>query len=251
MLKINNLSVKINNNLILEDFNLHIKQNEIHAIMGPNGVGKSTICKVILGDPSYQVTSGIMTFLDKDILALNPTERSRMGLYLINQNPMEIEGVSNASMLRTALSDIKGENIPIFAFNEELKAICEMLKLPEEFIHRGINEGMSGGERKKNELLHMWVLKPKLIILDEIDSGLDVDALKLVANSLKDYLNKYQASLLIITHHTQILKYIKPHYVHILKDKKIIKTGSYKLADEIEKNGFTNIYKEFTASENK
>lgn len=251
MLKIDNLSVKINNNLILSDFNLDINKNEIHAIMGPNGVGKSTICKVILGDPSFKVTNGNILFLGKNINKLSPTDRSRMGLYLINQNPIEIEGVSNASMLRTALSDIKGQNISIFEFNEELKAICKMLKLPEEFIHRGINEGMSGGERKKNELIHMWILKPKLIILDEIDSGLDVDSLKIVANSIKDYIKEYSASLLIITHHTQILKYIKPDYVHILKDKKIIQTGSYKLANEIEKNGFTNIYKEFTDSESK
>ena len=251
MLKIDNLSVTINNNLILSDFNLDISNNEIHAIMGPNGVGKSTICKVILGDTSYKVTNGNIIFLGENINKLSPTNRSRMGLYLINQNPIEIEGVSNASMLRTALSDIKGENISIFDFNEELKSICKMLKLPEEFIHRGINEGMSGGERKKNELLHMWILKPRLIILDEIDSGLDVDSLKIVANSIKDYIKKYNASLLIITHHTQILKYIKPDYVHILKDKKIIKTGSYKLANEIEKNGFTNIYKEFTDSESK
>ncbi len=250
MLKINDLTVEINNNIILSSFNLDIASNEIHAIMGPNGVGKSTICKVILGDSSYKVTKGHISFLNKDIIKLNPTERSRMGLYLINQNPIEIEGVSNASMLRTALSDIRGENIPIFEFNEELKSICQMLKLPESFIHRGINEGMSGGERKKNELLHMWVLKPRLIILDEIDSGLDVDALKVVTSSIKEYLKKYKASLLIITHHSQILKYIKPDYVHILKDKKIIKTGSYKLANEIEKNGFTNIYKEFTISEN-
>lgn len=251
MLKITNLSVKINNATILEDFNLSINQNEIHAIMGPNGAGKSTICKVILGDETYKINDGKIMFLGKEINKLNPTERSRMGLYLINQNPIEIEGVSNASMLRTALADITGKIVPLFEFNEELKNICQSLHLPEEFIHRGINEGMSGGERKKNELLHLWILKPKLIILDEIDSGLDVDALKIVATSLKDYLKKYNASILIITHHNQILKYIKPNYVHILKDKKIIKTGSYKLAEQIEKDGFTDVYKEFTVSENK
>jgi len=251
MLEIKNLNVEINNQLILKSFNLNIKENEIHVIMGPNGVGKSTICKALLGDPTYQISSGKITFLNKDITKLNPTERSRMGLYLINQNPLEIEGVSNASMLRTALSDIKGEHVPIFTFNEELKAICKQLNLPESFIHRGINEGMSGGERKKNELLHMWILKPKLIILDEIDSGLDVDSLKIVANSIKEYLKMYQASLLIITHHNQILKYLKPNFVHVLKDGQIIKTGSYKLATQIERGGFTNIYKEFAKSENK
>lgn len=251
MLEVKTLDVKINNNLILKDFNLNIKKNEIHVIMGPNGVGKSTICKVLLGDPTYQVSGGKISFLNEDITKLSPAKRSRLGLYLISQNPIEIEGVSNASMLRTALSDIKGEHVPIFSFNEELKTICQKLCLPESFIHRGINEGMSGGERKKNELLHMWILKPKLIILDEIDSGLDVDSLKMVSYSIKEYLKQHEAALLIITHHNQILKYLKPNYVHILKDGKIIKTGSYKLATQIEKDGFTTIYKEFTKSENK
>ncbi len=248
MLNICNLSVKVDNNLILDKFNLQIKENEIHAIMGPNGVGKSTICKVIMGDSKYQVSEGAVTFNDIDITKESPTTRSRLGIFLLNQNPIEIEGVSNASMLRTALSDIKGEYIPIFAFNEELKNICKMLELPEDFIHRGINENMSGGEKKKNELLHMWVLKPKFIILDEVDSGLDIDSLKIVAKRVKEYVRKYKASLLIITHHKQLLKYLKPDYIHILKDKKIIKTGDATLANTIEKEGFGRISETFDMS---
>ena len=238
MLKIKNLKVKINNKVILNDFNLNIKPNEIHALMGPNGVGKSTICRVLIGDDTYKISQGEITFNNIDINKLNPTERARLGIFLVSQNPIEIEGVSNALMLRTALSEINNEYVKIFAFNEELKQVCKSLKVSDDFIHRGINEGMSGGERKKNELIHMWILKPKLIILDEIDSGLDVDSLKLVANNIKLYLEKYKASVMIITHHNQILKYLHPNYVHILEDGKIIKTGDFELANEIENKGF-------------
>ncbi len=238
MLKIKDLKVKINNKVILSDFNLNIKSHEIHAIMGPNGVGKSTICRVLIGDDTYKIVEGKITFNNIDINKLNPTERARLGIFLVSQNPIEIEGVSNALMLRTALSEINNEYVKIFAFNEELKQVCKSLKVGEEFIHRGINEGMSGGERKKNELIHMWILKPKLIILDEIDSGLDVDSLKLVSNNIKLYLEKYNAAVIIITHHDQILKYLRPQYVHILEDGKIIKTGDYHLASEIENKGF-------------
>lgn len=250
MLEIKDLSVKVSNKTILNNFNLKIKDNEIHCLMGQNGVGKSTICKVILGDENYKIKNGTINFFGKEINKLSITERARMGIYLINQTPIEIEGVSNALMLRTALSEITGEYVKIFEFNEELKRICKKLNIPEEFIHRGINEGMSGGERKKNELLHMWILKPKLILIDEIDSGLDIDSLKLVAKSIKEYLDTFKASLLIITHHEQILKYLKPNYVHILKDGQIVKTGDYKLASKIEKNGFINILKTNEVSEN-
>lgn len=238
MLEIKDLKIKVNNKIILDKFNLKIKAGEIHAIMGHNGVGKSTICKVLIGDSDYKIADGVINYNKVNINKLNPTERARMGIYLINQNPIAIEGVSNAMMLRTALSEKLNDYVKIFDFNEELKKMCEKLKIPVNFIHRNINEGMSGGERKKMELLHMWILKPKFIILDEIDSGLDVDSLKIVAKSIKEYLEEYQASLLIITHHDQILKSLKPDYVHVLNNKKIVKTGDITLAHEIELNGF-------------
>lgn len=238
MLEIKDLTVTVDGKTILNNFNLTINNEEVHAIMGHNGVGKSTICKVLIGDNNYKIKSGSITFNKTPINKLDPTTRARMGIYLINQNPIEIEGVSNAMMLRTALSEKTNEYVKIFEFNEELKKLCKELKIPEEFIHRNINEGMSGGERKKMELLHLWILKPKFIILDEIDSGLDIDSLKIVSSSIKSYLKKYQASLLIITHHEQILTSIKPDYVHILNDGKIMLTGDNTLAHKIEINGF-------------
>lgn len=241
MLKIENLTVQANNKEILKDFNLEIKDNEIHAIMGPNGIGKSTICKTIMGDPNYIVTKGTITYNDIDLLKLNTTQRARQGIYLINQNPIEIPGVSNAEMLRMNLNERNQENISIFDFNQKLLEICQKLDIPKTWIHRGINEGASGGERKKNEMMHLWMLNPSFIILDELDSGLDVDSLKTVTNSLKEYLQQYKASILFITHHESLIQLLNPNYIHIMKDGKIIKTGDISLAKEIESNGYKNI----------
>lgn len=241
MLEIKDLTVKVLDKIILDKFNLKIETNEIHTIMGVNGAGKSTICKVILGDPNYEVISGSITFNNENILELDTTLRARMGIYLINQSPIEIEGVTNSEMLRTALGEKTGKQVDIFEFNKKVMEACEILKLDKSFIHRGINEGMSGGERKKCELLHLFILEPTFIMLDELDSGLDVDSLKVVSNALKKYLETHDAALLIITHHNSILEYLKPNYVHFLTDGSIKKTGTYKLAKEIEKNGFSNI----------
>lgn len=241
MLKIENLSVQINDKQILNNFNLEITENEIHAIMGPNGIGKSTICKTIMGDPNYIVTSGKITYNNLDLLKLNTTQRARQGIYMISQNPIEIPGVSNAEMLRMNLNERHNENISIFDFNQKMMEICKKLDMPKEWIHRGINEGASGGERKKNELLHLWMLEPSLIILDEIDSGLDVDSLKLVTNNLNEYVKKYNASILLISHHEPLINMLNTDYIHIMKDGKIIKTGDKTLANEIESNGYKNI----------
>lgn len=241
MLKIENLTVQANNKEILKDFNLEIKDNEIHAIMGPNGIGKSTICKTIMGDPNYIVTKGTITYNDIDLLKLNTTQRARQGIYLISQNPIEIPGVSNAEMLRMNLNERNQENISIFDFNQKLLEICQKLDIPKTWIHRGINEGASGGERKKNEMMHLWMLNPSFIILDELDSGLDVDSLKIVTNSLKEYLQQHNASILFITHHESLVQLLNPNYIHIMKDGKIIKTGDISLAKEIESNGYKNI----------
>lgn len=243
MLSIKNLTVSVENKTILKNFNLEINTNEIHTLMGINGSGKSTICKVLMGDPQYKVDEGSIFYKDVDLLKMNTTERARNGIFLVNQNPIEIEGVKNSEMLRMALEAKTDKNIDIFSFSKLMNSICEKIKVDKSFIHRGINENMSGGERKKNELMHLWVLEPDLILLDEIDSGVDVDNLNTITESLKDYFDTHSCSFLIITHHTNILKKLVPNYVHILENGKIVKTGDYTLAENIENNGFTGTNK--------
>ncbi len=238
MLSIKNLTVKINDKTILHDFNLDINDGEIVTLMGPNGVGKSTICKVIMGDPTYEVINGSIFYNNIDLLSLSTDERSRQGIFLLAQNPIELEGITNAEVLRSALECKTGEHVNIFDFNKKITHICEKLNIPVEFIHRGVNEGMSGGEKKKNEILHLYVLEPKLILLDELDSGLDVDSLKSLSASLMDYKDE-TVSILIITHHTNILEYIKPDKVSILSGGSIVKEGDASLAREIETSGFS------------
>ena len=238
MLKINNLNVNVEDKEVIKDYNLEIGDGQIHALMGPNGIGKSSICKTILGDINYTVTSGTIELNGKNLLEMSTTDRAREGIFLLNQNPIAIEGVTNAEMLRSVVNEVSEKKVNVFEFNQELLSICKKLDIPSSFIHRDINDGMSGGERKKNELLHMWMLKPKVLLLDEIDSGLDVDALKLVANSILEYYETYKPSILIITHHADLLKYIKPEFVHIMKDHTIVKNGDYNLALETVKNGY-------------
>ena len=238
MLEIKDLTVSINGKIILDNFSLTINNGEIVTLMGPNGIGKSTICKVIMGDPNYTVESGTITYNGEDLLAMDVVTRSQKGIYLVSQNPIEIEGVSNADMLRTALECRTKEHTNFFEFNKKVTELCKRLNIPSSFIHRGVNEGMSGGEKKKNELLHLYILEPKFIILDELDSGLDVDSLKELTMSLNDYMNE-EVSILVITHHISILEYLKPDHVHILKNGQIVKSGDYELAKSIEKNGFS------------
>ena len=240
MLEIKDLTVIADNKEILKDFNLNIKDGEIHALMGPNGVGKSTICRSILKDPNYMIKKGSIKYNDEDLINKTTTDIARLGIMMITQSPIAIEGVTNGEMLRLALSEKNKEHIDIFSFQKEVKEICNKLNIPESFIHRSINDGMSGGERKKNELLHIWMLKPSFLILDEVDSGLDVDALKEVSNSLKEYHEKTNASMLIISHNPKLLKTLKPDKVHILKNKNIIKTGNIDLINDIEIDGFKN-----------
>ena len=186
MLKIENLSVKINDNTILNDFNIDIKQGEIHGIMGQNGTGKSTICNTIIGKPAYEVVSGSIVFDSKDLLKLDITERARAGIYLINQMPLEVPGVTNAEMLRVAISERTGEVVNLFEFNKRLEEVCDMLKIPRDFIHRSINEGIVEEKERKRTSSFMDA-EPKFIILDELDSGLDLDSIKIVVESIKDY----------------------------------------------------------------
>ena len=207
--------------------------------MGPNGVGKSTLTKVIMNDPNYEVISGDIIYNKESILPLTTDERARKGIFLAMQNPLEIDGVTNADFLRTAVSSKDGKNVNLYSFIKKIDKAKDSLKMPDEMVHRSINKGFSGGEKKKNEILQMLMLEPSFIMLDEIDSGVDVDALKVVGDNINDYKKEHpSSSYLIITHYTHLLKYVKPDFVHVLKEGKIVKTGSYDLAREIENNGF-------------
>lgn len=229
-----------NNKEILKNFSLSIKPREIHVIMGPNGTGKSTLSKVIMGSKDYIVTDGDILIDDSSILNLNTTERSRKGIFLAMQSPISIDGVTNSEFLRTALSSKLEKNVGIYEFIQLMEKAMSDLKMNSNMMHRSINQDFSGGERKKNEILQMKVLKPNLLILDELDSGLDVDSLKIVCDNINDYLKgNPNTSILMITHYTRILDYIKPDYVHVMKDGTIVKTGDFNLAKEIEENGFS------------
>ena len=243
MFKIDKLNVKIKDTdkKILKDFSLTIDKGEIHAIMGPNGVGKSTLSKAIMHHPDYVIESGSITYNEKTLNDLTTDAIARNGIYLLMQDPSIIDGVSNSEALRTALKE-RGSDTNLYSFITKMKKELDSLNLPKDAMHRSINKGLSGGERKKNEVLGLKVLTPSFIILDELDSGLDVDSLKVVANNINDYLKENKdTSVLIITHYSRVLDLIKPDYVHEMKDGKIIKTGDITLAKQIEKTGFTGV----------
>ena len=251
MFKIDNLNVKIKDNdkKILKDFSLTIDKGEIHAIMGPNGVGKSTLSKAIMHHPDYVINDGSITYNGKTLNNLTTDEIARSGIYLLMQDPSIIDGVSNSEALRTALKE-RGSDTNLYSFITKMKKELDSLNLPKDAMHRSINKGLSGGERKKNEVLGLKVLTPSFIILDELDSGLDVDSLKVVANNINDYLKENKdTSVLIITHYSRVLDLIKPDFVHEMKDGKIVKTGDISLAKQIEKTGFTGV-NEVEPSEN-
>ncbi len=238
-LDIINLSVMVDNKLVLKDFNLSLDNGKIYVLMGPNGTGKSTLSRVIMGDSNYKVVSGDILFNGNSILDKSVDERSRMGIFLAMQYPMEIEGVSNQDFLRTAMSSKEGKQVGLYDFIMKCEKASEELKMDKNLIHRPLNVGFSGGEKKKNEVLQMKLLKPSLVILDELDSGLDVDSLKIVSSNIKDYIKENKdATLLIITHHQKVLEYIKPDYVKVLYNGKIVDSGDYKLSLEIEEKGY-------------
>ena len=242
MLKINNLAARVKNTDkdILKNFNLEIGDGEIHAIMGPNGTGKSTLSKTIMGHYNYEITKGTIEFNGTKLNDLEVYERARLGIFLCMQDPTIIDGVSNSEFLRTARGEITGEKVNLYSFIKDMEKSMEDVKLDSSMLHRSLNKGFSGGEKKKNEILQMKFLKPKLIILDELDSGLDVDSLRVVCKNINSYIkDNPDTSVLIITHYPRILQYIKPKYVHILKDGNIKMTGDVELASEIEKNGYS------------
>ena len=242
MLEIKNLNVEVNNKKILNDFNIEIKEGTIHAIMGPNGVGKSTLSRVIMGDKKYNILKGKILYNGKDITNMEVDERARLGIFMAMQNPISIDGVKNSEFLKTALSIVQDRNVSIYEFIKTMDKSTKDLKMDSNMLHRSINKGFSGGERKKNEILQMKVLQPSFIILDELDSGLDVDSLKVVCKNIREYLKEFpKTSVLIITHYPRILQYIKPDYVHAFVDGKIVKTSDISLAYEIENNGYTGL----------
>lgn len=240
-LKIENLTVSVNDKKILNSLNLTINSGETHAIMGPNGTGKSTLSKVIMGDDNYKIEDGKIYFDDKLINDLTVDERAKLGLFLGLQSPPSIDGVSNADFLRSACSNIFGKDFKLMQFIKDLNATTENLKMDKETIHRSVNLGFSGGERKKNEIIQMYMLKPNMVLLDEIDSGLDVDSLKLVGKKVEEYKKESNCGILLITHYQRLLNYIKPDFIHIMKNGTIVKTGSIELVKEIENSGYDNI----------
>lgn len=239
MLVIRDLDVCIDDKPILKKFSVTIKAGEVHAIMGPNGAGKSTLAKILAGHPSYEVTGGEIWFEGQNIIEMAPEERAKLGLFLSFQYPIEIPGLTNFQFLHSAYEACRGK-IPEKEFEVVLQKKMEQMNVKPEMKTRNLNEGFSGGEKKKNELLQMAVLEPKLTILDEIDSGLDIDAMKDVANGVKALLNKDRA-VLIVTHYQRLLDYIKPDFVHVVVDGQIVKTGGPELAHELEAQGY-NVY---------
>ena len=247
MLEIKNIHAKIGNKEILKGLSLNIKPGKIHVIMGPNGSGKSTLCNVLMGHPKYKVTKGSVKLDEKNLLNLKTHERSHAGLFLAFQQPTEIPGVTFGNFLRSSknaklkANDKNSTPIGPVDFIGTMKKATSLLKIDEKFIGRQVNKGFSGGEKKKAEIAQMAVLEPKYALLDEIDSGLDIDALKIVAKSIKNIHKKDKTGIILITHYQRILNYITPDHVHVIADGKIVKSGGPKLAQDLEKNGYDKL----------
>ena len=243
MLDIKDITVKTTDDkTILNDFSLSIGTGETHVIMGPNGAGKSTLSKVIMGNYKYKVVSGDILFCGKSIINLSTDERAKLGIFLTMQDPINIDGVKLSEFLKTAVRETTGKEVSLYEFINSVNDTADELSLPHDMLHRSLNKSFSGGEKKKSEVLQLKVLKPKFIILDELDSGLDVDSLKIVCNCINSYLKENKdTSVLIITHYPRILEYLKCDYVHILMNGKIEKSGDKSLAFDIEKLGYLSI----------
>ena len=247
MLKIKNIHAKIEDKSILNGIDLEIKAGEIHAIMGPNGSGKSTLASVITGKEEYEVTDGQILFENEDLEEVSPEERAHKGIFMSFQYPIEIPGITTTNFIKTAINETRkarGENdMPAKDMLKMLREKCDLLDIDQKFLSRSINDGFSGGEKKRNEIFQMAMLEPKLAILDETDSGLDIDALKIVANGVNK-LKSQDNAVVVITHYQRLLDYIVPDYVHVLFDGKIVKSGTKDLAHELEEKGYDWIKEE-------
>jgi Fe-S cluster assembly ATP-binding protein len=243
--KIDDLKASIEGKEILKGINLEVKGGEVHAIMGPNGTGKSTLASALMGHPKYEVTGGAITLNGEDVLEMEVDERARAGMFLAMQYPAEIPGVTNADFLRSAINARRGEGneISLIKFIRQMEKAMASLDMNPEFMHRYLNEGFSGGEKKRNEILQMMMLEPSLVILDEIDSGLDIDALKVVAAAINS-MRSPDRSFLIITHYQRLLNYITPDFVHVIMQGRIVKSGGPELALKLEAEGYDWIKEE-------
>jgi Fe-S cluster assembly ATP-binding protein len=242
MLTINQLQVAVNGQPILKGIDLQINPGEVHAIMGPNGSGKSTLSKVLSGHPAYEVTAGNVRYLDQDLLALSPHERARAGLFMSFQYPVEIPGVTNINFLKASVNAVrKGQGkkpMDAIEFLSFIREKCKLLDMDESFLYRSINEGFSGGEKKRNEILQMAALEPRLAILDETDSGLDIDALRVISQGV-NAMRSPDRAIILVTHYQRLLDYIEPDYIHVLANGRIVKSGDKSLALELEDKGYS------------
>lgn len=247
MIKIKNLHANVDGNEILRGIDLEVKKGEVHAIMGPNGSGKSTLANVLAGHEAYEVTGGEIIFEGKELLEMAPEDRAREGVFLAFQYPVEIPGISNATFLKTALNEIRkyrgDEEISAKEFLQLVRKEMDKLGMDEKMLSRSVNAGFSGGEKKRNEVLQLAVLNPKLALLDETDSGLDIDALKIVSEGVNNFKNKDNA-VILVTHYQRLLNYIVPDFVHVLYKGRIIKSGGKELALELEEKGYDWLIKE-------
>ena len=251
MLKINDLKVRVEEKQILKGLNLSVNAGEVHAIMGPNGSGKSTLANVLAGRDGYEVTSGAIEYDGRDLFELSPEERAREGVFLAFQYPVEIPGVNNIYLLKAALNAIRVHQgkgpLDAVEFLQAVREKMNLVKMDESLLNRSVNEGFSGGEKKRNEIFQMAVLEPRLAILDETDSGLDIDALKTVAEGVNTLRNESRA-IVLVTHYQRLLNYIVPDYVHVLSDGKIIRSGNHELAVELEEKGYDWVRQEARAA---
>jgi Fe-S cluster assembly ATP-binding protein len=246
MLKIENLRVEIDGQEIVKGLDLEVGEGEIHAIMGPNGSGKSTLANVLMGHPRYDVTSGSITFRGEDVFELEPDERAKLGMFLAFQYPSEVPGVSVANFLRTAVNSVREEELSPMDMYRLIQEKMKIMQMDPKFAERYLNEGFSGGEKKRNEILQMLMLEPKLAIMDETDSGLDIDALQVVSKGVNE-LRGPEFSAVIITHYQRILRYIEPDRVHVMLEGRIVTSGGKDLANELEDKGYEWVRQEFGA----